>query len=92
MATLEEKSAVWMNENPEAMALFRKFADQVIASGRRCGIALLTERVRWTMAVETTGGEGFKVNNSYRAYLARRLIAEKPGLARLMTTRITKAG
>ena len=85
-ATLAAKADKWMDANPSAMALFRRFATEALLAGRRIGIGAIAERVRWECAVQTRG-DGFKVNNSFRAYIARRLIAEMPALASIIETR-----
>lgn len=79
----------WMRENPEAMRLFRKFAGQMLAAERRFGIGQLTERVRWECAVKTRG-EPFKINNNFRAYIARRLIREDRRYASLIEVRYAR--
>lgn len=88
--TLRDRAHRWMRENPEAMRHFAAFAEQLRSRGRRFGIGFLTERVRWEMTVRGAG-EDFKVNNSYRAYVARELIANDPRLAGHIKCRVTKA-
>lgn len=85
-ATLAAKAAKWMDANPSAMALFRRFATEALLAGRRIGIGAIAERVRWECAVQTSG-DTFKVNNNHSAYIARRLIAEMPALASIIETR-----
>lgn len=87
LETLAAKADKWMDANPSAMALFRRFATEALNAGRRIGIGAITERVRWECAVQTRGSDGFKINNSFRAYIARRLIAETPALAAIIETR-----
>lgn len=89
---LYEKAQRWMRENPRAMQLFRKFALELGQLRRPFGIALIAERVRWEMFVERRAGEEFKINNSYRAYVARQLIADHPHLGKLLETRIVNHG
>lgn len=84
--TLRDLAEDWIEANPEAMALFRRFADEMRCRGKRFGIGQLTERVRWECAV-TTRGDTFKINNNYRAYIARRLIEDDPRLEGLIETR-----
>jgi hypothetical protein len=85
---LERKYRIWKATHVQVFALFDKFALQILAHNRRFGIALLQERVRWE--IHTTwaeDAEGYKINNNYRAYIARDLIAAHPGLAPLIETR-----
>lgn len=88
--TLREASEDWMNENQIAMDLFRRFASDMLQRRRSFGIGLLTERVRWEMAIGHDPGT-IKINNNWRAYIARRLANEMPGLADLIECRVTKA-
>ena len=91
MDSLANRAAAWMAKNPVAMAAFESLAWQMLSTGRRGSIAMMTEVVRWKVRFETTAGEAFKINNSYRAYIARDLIARHPGLKKLLATRQTKA-
>lgn len=88
---LERAYEAWRAANPEAFTLFLRYARQAQRRGRRFGIALLTERVRWEAQMTwSKDAQGFKLNNNYRAYIARDLIARLPGLARLIETRTTR--
>ncbi|MDH5626658.1 MAG: hypothetical protein OEY69_00050 [Candidatus Krumholzibacteria bacterium] len=85
---LEKKYRLWLHEHQKVFVLFEKFALQMLQMKRRFGIGALTERVRWE--VRTTWGEdadGYKINNNFRAYLARDLIAKYPKLEELIETR-----
>jgi len=79
-----------MNDNPDAMRHFAAFAEQLRVKGRRFGIGLLAERVRWEMTMRGDV-EDFKVNNSYRAYISRQLITDDPRLSAHIKCRSTKA-
>jgi hypothetical protein len=88
---LEEKYRLWKEDNPGVFKLFEHFAMQMLQQGKRFGIGMLAERVRWE--VRTTWApdqDGFKMNNNHRAYIARDLIAKYPALADLLETRVVK--
>lgn len=89
MRDLRAQAEKWMRDNPEAMRLFRKFALQMLAANRRFGIGQLTERVRWECALKTRG-EPFKINNNFRAYIARKLIQENRHYASLIEVRYAR--
>jgi len=74
-----------MDANPQIYALFRRFATQMLERNKRFGISQLTERVRWEIALAWQGE--YKINNNHRAYVARRLLAEMPGLEPLIKLR-----
>ncbi len=86
---IRENAQRWIDENPQAMELFRLFAFEMANKCQRFGMKALCERVRWDMAVSTTGGD-FKVNNSHVAYLARELVRRYPGLTCFLSFRRTK--
>ena len=83
----EAKAALWMQSNPEAMALFERFTLEAGARGRRFGMKLVAERVRWECSIAKDGE--WKINNSYTAAIARALIRKHPHLAKLIETRET---
>lgn len=76
----------WMDENPEVVALFERFALELAGKGRRFGMKLLAERVRWECAFFYADSD-FKINNNHVAYVARELIRRHPMLAELIETR-----
>lgn len=78
--TWEAKAHVWMQEHPEAMRLFQELALRAAGTGRKFGIGLLTERIRWEFHIERRDDETFKINNNFRAYIARELIERHPHL------------
>ena len=64
--------------NPGVYELYKKFAFELKQNGRkRYGIAMITERIRWEVAVATSGDE-FKINNNFRSRYARKLIGDFP--------------
>lgn len=89
--TLREAAEQWMAEHPVAMALFRRFAADMASRGRRFGIGQLTERVRWECRIEQHDEGDFKINNNWRAYIARALIEENPALLEFIELRKTPA-
>jgi hypothetical protein len=77
-ATPEERFERFHAENPRVFELFKKFAREVMQTGRRRFSAdAVIQRIRWFVQVDTTGDE-FKVNDNYSAYYARLLIRECP--------------
>ena len=75
----------WVRRNYEAWTWMRCQAVKYTEQRKRFGIGELCEQVRWHMQAE--GVDGFKVNNNYRAALARRLIAEYPPCRPYIKTR-----
>jgi hypothetical protein len=58
--------------------------------GRKLGIGMLFERLRWDLALQTRG-EPIKLNNNYRSYYARLIMAQEPDLADIFATRRLRA-
>lgn len=87
---LEQRYHRWRDANPNAMALFERFARQAVKAGEPIGVKALVERVRWEVKIHTQSADGFKLNNSHTAYLARDLAARVPGLKALIETRKVK--
>jgi hypothetical protein len=59
-------------------------------NGRKCGISMLFERARWSLAIETDTPD-YKLNNSFRAYYARLLMLKNPELHGLFSLRYSQA-
>lgn len=87
---LRRRYHVWRDTpgGQAAYALCRRYALEKLARGQRFGIAQLVERVRCDtpVAIEKDAA-GYRINNSFRAYIARDLIAEVPALKPLIETR-----
>lgn len=72
------RAAQYDRENPEIYGLFVRFAVQAHRNGyRRFSANAIFERIRWELAIEKKD-DGFKMNNNYRAFYARKLMAENP--------------
>ncbi|HYG67725.1 MAG TPA: hypothetical protein VD838_08705, partial [Anaeromyxobacteraceae bacterium] len=70
---VRDNAEAWMAAHPDVVAMFERFALDLATRGRRFGINLLRERVRWECAYEY-GREPFKFCNSFSPYVARRLV------------------
>ena len=69
----------WILAHPDAWALFERFSLQAVAAGRKkIGAGMVAERIRWATQVELDEGSGFKLNNNYRAFLARLFVTKHP--------------
>jgi hypothetical protein len=68
----------WRDAHPEVVRLFLAAATAAYNRGERFSISKLTEEIRWEEALPET--PGFKINNNFRAYLARDLLAAMPEL------------
>jgi hypothetical protein len=63
------------------MEVFETMALTRARLGQKFGIGALTEVVRWEVAIQTRRvGDGFKINNNHRAYIARELLRRVPSL------------
>lgn len=85
-----KRAEEWMKAHPQVMQLFESLALDAARRGHTFGIGALTERVRWHYRVEIErDGEEFKINNNYRAYIARELVRRHPELEALIVFRAT---
>lgn len=73
--------SVYDKENPRVYELFKQFAEEAHAAGRKVGAKAIYERIRWEIHVATKPEKGMpllKLNNNYTAYYARKLLDENP--------------
>ena len=84
---IRKRANQWMDNHPEAMALFMDMALRVFKTGRPYSIKSIVERVRWHYHIDEDDQEQFKVNNSYSSYIARRLIELDPRLSQTFRLR-----
>lgn len=85
---VEEAARRFDEQHPELYRLVERFALEARARGRsRIGIAEVWERIRWHLNVDVDPKEPYALNNSHRAYYARRFQREHPELAELFEIR-----
>ena len=81
LGTIQARFEKFDRENPRVYELYRRFAQQLREHRSRCGISLITERIRWEVAITTNDEtQDFKISNDYRSRYARKLMAEVPEL------------
>lgn len=88
--SIEERFMAFHANNP---AVYRELvlrAREARAAGRRVGIRMLWERMRWTFYVERRE-EDFKLNDQYTSRYARLIMEQEPDLARFFETRTLRA-
>jgi hypothetical protein len=86
--SIEQAWAAFHAANPHVYAQLVDLARLWVAKrpGRHLGIGMLFERLRWDLAMRTTG-EPLKLNNNYRALYARLIMEREPDLTGLFETR-----
>lgn len=90
LETIEGKFAHFHRLNPHVYSRLRQLALDLKGRGRnKYGIAGLFEVLRWEHAMTTTDDD-FKLNNNYRAYYARLLMANEPELDDFFAIRVQK--
>lgn len=66
--------------NPHVYQAFKKYAIELLNAGRRSGsAAAIFERIRWDSNIKTEREQGlpeWKLNNSFRSIMSRKLAAE----------------
>lgn len=90
--TIAEQFEKFHEDNPEVYATLVRLAREWIRkTGRRhLGIGQLTERARWEIAMATSDPD-YKINNNYRAYYARLMMAENRDLDGIFNLRVSEA-
>ena len=89
--TIEERFTRFHEANPHVYKALRDMALSLKRRGiQHYGIAALFEVLRFSSMMQTAG-DGFKLNNDYRALYARRLMEEEPELAGFFELRQRRA-
>jgi hypothetical protein len=79
--SVDERAARFHTINPSVFDELRQLALTEVGRGvRYISIARLFETLRIRRSLETQDPSGFRLNNSYRAFFARRLMAVEPRL------------
>ena len=87
---LRDTTEDWINSHPAAARLFLKFARELASRGRKFGVKLLMERIRWECVVEGLREGEYRLNNNMTAYLGRWLIGQDASLERFIAFRQVK--
>jgi len=75
-------------QNPTFYAMFLRFSREALGAGRKnLSVNLIFERIRWETTIATVSGDGYKLNNDYRALYARKLMKDYPEFAGFFRTR-----
>lgn len=65
--------------NPGIYALFKRFTFEMIRAGRiHYSARTIIHRIRWHTDLYAESGDGFKINNDFSPFYARRFEAEFP--------------
>jgi hypothetical protein len=87
-ATFEERKKefwLWHKQNPHVWQHFERFALEAVSHGhKKISHWLIINRIRWEVAIVTTGGE-FKISNDHIAFYARLWNARHPEYSELFT-------
>lgn len=68
----------WHRANPHVWEYFERYSLEAVQTGRsRISHWLIVNRIRWEVAINTTGGE-FKISNDHIAFYARLWRAKYP--------------
>lgn len=90
--TIQEAFYAFCAAHPEALQMFRQFAEQWRAAGHsKCSAKMLCEVMRWEHGVQKPDGEDFAINNTYVSRMVRLLIEEDPTFETFFELRRTKA-
>ena len=80
-ASNAERAAEFDRLNPRVYAELRRLSFVLVNRGHKhFGVKMIFEQMRWQWYERTADVSGFKLNNNYTAYFARKLMAEEPSL------------
>lgn len=90
--TIQDRFEEFHAQNPHVYEGLVKLARQARQRGHdRIGIELLFAVLRWEHMMQTTGENGYRLNDHFTARYARKLMAENPDLDGLFETRRLRA-
>jgi hypothetical protein len=85
--SIDQRAAAFDAANPQVFDKLHAIALELNARGvKHAGIGALWERLRWLSWFET-GGDRYRLNNSFRAWYARELMKRDPSLEGMFTIR-----
>jgi hypothetical protein len=84
------ETADWIRTHPLAADLLLKYARELASRGRRFGVKMLVERLRYDGYRDGWKREDYQVNNSHVAYIARWIIEQDPAVEKYVEFRQTK--
>lgn len=77
----EKEAQQFHQDNPNVYKILTRLARQALGQGKRCGIRMLWEVMRWEMFLATTDKNSkFKLNDHYTSWYARYIMANEPDL------------
>jgi ATP-dependent protease HslVU (ClpYQ) peptidase subunit len=90
--TIEQAWRAFHQQNPHVYRRLVELAQEWRRRrpGSKLGIGMLFERLRWDLAIQTTG-EALKLNNNYRSYYSREIMEREPELRDIFATRRLRA-
>jgi hypothetical protein len=79
-------------DNPDIWRLFLRFTFQLLQAGRaRYSARTILHRIRWETMVREQGNAGFKINDHWSTWYARKFHAWFPHYAGFFEVRFAKA-
>lgn len=86
-ATVAQRAEAFHKKNPHVYLAIVSLCRRLRARGfATFGMKMVAEQLRWQYAMKTRGDQ-FKINNSYTAWYARRVMENEPDLADFFETR-----
>lgn len=94
-ASLQEQFDAWL-ESDDGQRVYEEVVDRAFALWNggwdHFGIKAIWEAIRFDWSVKVgPSDDGFKVNNNYTAFMARRVMADHPSLEGFFETRAQRA-
>jgi hypothetical protein len=82
---------VWLAHNSDLVAAVEAYALEMVRFRPKYSIYAIIEHARWHMIVQKHGREEYLIDNNFRPYLVRFLIARNPQLRFFFELRASEA-
>ncbi len=90
-ATIQERFEAFHRANPWVYFALVKLAQDQRLHGRKVGMKMLFEVLRWQWMRKTTSEDEFKLNNDFHSRYARLIMERNPDLAGMFQLRKLKS-
>lgn len=87
---LRARALTWIQTHMDAALEMLRYAQDLAAAGQHFGIGLIYEHFRYEAMKRRWKQGEYLLNNNYRAYVARWMIEQDPGLEKFLVFRKTQ--
>ena len=90
--TIKDAFKEFHQTNPDVYSEFKKLAFEAIEAGRKkISSKMIINVIRWNVMIKTTCYTGFKINDAFTPYYARKFMKDFPTYWGIFNTRTIRA-